>query len=67
VELRQVLVPHGVVVLAGTQSGLEPSQEALQGAVPPQALPVRAAVVLVHFPCTTAHEAQVPVQALSQQ
>ena len=67
VELRQVAVPHEVVVLAGTQSGLEPVQVALQGAVPPQALPVRADVVFVHLPCVTAHDVHAPVHALSQQ
>ena len=50
VEERQVVVPHGVEVLAGTQSGLEPLQEALHGAVPPQDLPVRGDEVLVHLP-----------------
>ena len=67
VELRQLAVPHGVVVLAATQSGLEPLQEPLQGAVPLQALPVRGDVVLVHLPCVTAHDVHVPVHALSQQ
>jgi len=67
VEERQLALPHGVVVLAGTQSGLEPLQEALQGAVPPQDLPVRGAVVLVHLPCVAAHDVHVPVHALSQQ
>jgi len=67
VELRQVAEPHGVVVLAAAQSGLEPLQEPLQGAVPPHVLPVRGAVVLVHFPWVTAHDVHVPVQALSQQ
>ena len=55
------------MVLAGTQSGLEPAQEPLQGAVPPQALPVRGDVVLVHLPCVTAHDVHVPGHALSQQ
>lgn len=54
-------------MLAGTQSGLEPLQEALQGAVPPQALPDRGDVVLAHVPCVTAQDVHVPVQALSQQ
>jgi hypothetical protein len=45
VELRQLAVPQGIEVLAGTQSGLEPVQEALQGAVPPQDLPARGEVV----------------------
>jgi hypothetical protein len=67
VEVRQLATPHGVVVLAGTQSGLEPVQEALQGAVPPQALPARADVVLVHLPCVTEHDVHAPVHALSQQ
>jgi len=67
VELRQLAKPHAVVVLVGTQSGLEPLQEPLQGAVPPQALPVRGDVVLVHVPCVTAHEVQAPAHALSQQ
>jgi hypothetical protein len=67
VEVTQVVVPHGVVVLAGTQSGLEPVQEALHGSVPPQVLPVRGDVVLVHLPCVTAQDVQVPVHALSQQ
>jgi hypothetical protein len=67
VELRQLATPHAVVVLARTQSGLEPVQEALQGAVPAQALPVRADVVLVHLPCVTEHDVHAPVHALSQQ
>jgi hypothetical protein len=67
VELTQVATPHWVAMLAGTQSGLEPLQEALQGAVPPQALPVRADVVLVHLPCVTEHDVHAPVHALSQQ
>jgi hypothetical protein len=67
VEERQLAVPQGVVVLAGMQSGLEPVQVALQGAVPPQAFPVRAAVVFVHLPCVTAHDVHAPVHALSQQ
>ena len=50
VEERHVALPHEVKVLAGTQSGLEPVQEALQGAVPLQGLPVRADVVFVHLP-----------------
>ena len=65
--MRQLATPHEVVVLAGTQSGLEPVQEALQGAVPPQALPARADVVLVHLPCVTEHDVHAPVHALSQQ
>jgi hypothetical protein len=67
VEERHVALPHGVEVLAGTQSGLEPVQEALQGAVPLQDLPVRGDVVLVHLPCVAAHDVHVPVHALSQQ
>jgi hypothetical protein len=67
VELRQVVVPHGVEVLAGTQSGLEPLQVALQGDVPPQVWPVRGDVVFVHLPCVTAQDVHFPVQALSQQ
>jgi hypothetical protein len=67
VEERQLALPHGVEVLAGTQSGLEPLQEALQGAVPPQDLPARGDVVLVHLPCVTAQDVQVPVHTLSQQ
>jgi len=65
--VRQLATPHEVVVLAGTQSGLEPVQVALQGAVPPQDLPARGDVVLVHLPCVTAHDVHVPVHALSQQ
>ena len=64
--MRQVALPQGVEVLAVTQSGLEPVQ-ALQGAVPPQALPARGDVVLVHLPRVTAHDVHVPVHALSQQ
>ena len=65
--MRQLALPHWVVVLAGTQSGLEPVQVALQGAEPPQGLLVRADVVFVHLPCVTAHEVHAPVHALSQQ
>jgi hypothetical protein len=67
VEERQFVVPQGVNVLAGTQSGLETVQVALQGAVPPQAFPARAVVVFVHLPCVTAHDVHAPVHALSQQ
>jgi hypothetical protein len=64
---RQLALPQGVEALAGTHSGLEPLQVALQGAVPLHDLPVRSDVVLVHFPCVTAHDVHAPVHALSQQ
>jgi hypothetical protein len=67
VDVRQLAVPHGVVVLADVQSGLDPLQVALQGAVPLQDFPVRGNVVLVHLPWVAAHVVQVPVQPLSQQ
>ena len=65
--MRQDATPHGVVVLAGTQSGLEPVQVALHGAVPTQAFPARAVVVFVHLPCVTAHDVHAPAHAVSQQ
>lgn len=64
--MRQLALPHAALT-GKTHSGLDPLHVEAQVPVPLQDFPECGDVVLVHVPCVTEHDWQVPLQALSQQ